>query len=164
MIQDRQTAAMLDEYIMGPAQNVAQAGVQAGMIYVLPDTPGASVEEETPDEVDSLADRLLQTDLTARDSAIGELTPRDGWLWRPVRTSGDQPPALVEHTLTSVGNCLILIGGRGKGTPIFYNNETYMLQLDTNCWSKLNVSGEVPEPRGGHAAFTHQDSILLFGG
>lgn len=71
-------------------------------------------------------------------------------------------PHLEGHTATTVGDFLIVYGG--KCAPMTLNGDVFALNLSTNTWNRLLVSGEAPIPRAYHTACRHGRQLLIFGG
>lgn len=60
------------------------------------------------------------------------------------------------HTTSLVGTDLIFIGGHCySGNNVFaYYNDSQVLDLETNTWNNITVTGQVPSPRYGHKEST----------
>lgn len=71
-------------------------------------------------------------------------------------------PALEGHTSTLVGDYLVVYGG--KPSPMSLNGDVFALNLTTNAWNRLLVSGEAPIPRAYHSACRHGRNVIVFGG
>ncbi|KAJ2938036.1 hypothetical protein O0L34_g14490 [Tuta absoluta] len=113
--------------------------------------------------------------------AGGAVPLRDCWRyhiatgrWERIRTRGEQPPALQEHTATPHENKLYVFGGEASlsaETPL------WILDCETLFWRKLpGASGSVAKRRGrntrplapsgrrGHSAHALNDCLIVYGG
>ncbi|KAK4046292.1 hypothetical protein OIV83_006166 [Microbotryomycetes sp. JL201] len=82
-----------------------------------------------------------------------------------VGTSGEIPGPRVGHASVGVGNVLIVWGGDTKSHPDDVQDDgLYLLNLSTKEWTRVKVSGPVPEGRYGHAAAMVGSRFFLFGG
>ena len=83
--------------------------------------------------------------------------------WTQISTS-NTPPARALHALIYHDNRLWLFGGRAvNGTSL---NDLWTLDLTTNEWTEVTVSGAIPSARMAHS-FTYdraKEQFLLFGG
>lgn len=59
---------------------------------------------------------------------------------------------------------LILHGGRNDQTSDVYLNDTYILDLYTFNWIKINVFENVPKPRAEFSAIVQSNKLIIFGG
>jgi N-acetylneuraminic acid mutarotase len=72
------------------------------------------------------------------------------------------------HRMVQCKNKLVLFGGyfdQGRGLPK-YNNETWLFDLDTNKWQKLEPkTGDLlPSARSGLQMFSWGDNVYVYGG
>ncbi|KAM0789070.1 hypothetical protein ACM66B_003133 [Microbotryomycetes sp. NB124-2] len=82
-----------------------------------------------------------------------------------VATSGEIPGPRVGHASVGVGNVLIVWGGDTKSSPEDVQDDgLYLLNLSTKEWTRVKVSGPVPEGRYGHAAAMVGSRFFVFGG
>jgi N-acetylneuraminic acid mutarotase len=56
---------------------------------------------------------------------------------------------------------MLVFGGFDNG---FRSNKVHRLNLNTNAWEYLRVSGPEPCPRSGHSAVISADLMIVFGG
>lgn len=52
----------------------------------------------------------------------------------------------------------------GGGDGVHALNDVYQLDLKTNEWSILEVTGALPEPRGYHTGNLVGDKLVIYGG
>jgi protein phosphatase len=67
---------------------------------------------------------------------------------------GDIPQARFGHTITLVSKTKIVLFGGATGDTGKYSmtGETFLFNVLTKTWTKLNVKGVPPSPRAAHAA------------
>ena len=59
-------------------------------------------------------------------------------------------------------NTMVIFGGReGPEKPL---NDVYSFNMDEMKWSKVECSGDLPEPRWRHSSVIIGDIMLIFGG
>eukprot|EP00516_Mucochytrium_quahogii_P012817 CAMPEP_0203796920 /NCGR_PEP_ID=MMETSP0100_2-20121128/8283_1 /ASSEMBLY_ACC=CAM_ASM_000210 /TAXON_ID=96639 /ORGANISM=" , Strain NY0313808BC1" /LENGTH=329 /DNA_ID=CAMNT_0050702053 /DNA_START=1604 /DNA_END=2593 /DNA_ORIENTATION=- len=90
-------------------------------------------------------------------------------MWKQVATCGcgSVVGARSSHQVSAVGDVLYLFGGEHQPrTPI--DSKLYSLTLGKDGvsgeWSQVEVKGEAPEPRVGHAQAVIGDKLYVFGG
>ncbi|KAG2221246.1 hypothetical protein INT45_012367 [Circinella minor] len=66
-------------------------------------------------------------------------------------TAGDIPPSLMGATSTIVGDQLYLFGGRLQASAQVYNR-LYVLDLNTQIWTRIFTKNDAPSPRYFHSA------------
>lgn len=71
------------------------------------------------------------------------------------------PKSLDEHTAVVHKDSMLVFGGFDNG---FRSNKVHRLNLNTNAWEYLRVSGPEPCPRSGHSAVISADLMIVFGG
>jgi len=89
--------------------------------------------------------------------------------WEKIQTHGTAPPPAAGSLLLYKGSNLVLFGGgyweqEFPKENIKYYNDTYMLNIETRVWTKLDVAGMPPDPRGGHGAIIIGKNMLITGG
>lgn len=82
--------------------------------------------------------------------------------WELVVPSGTVPAAVQGHSLTAVGQRLVLFGGYVAGSGA--SNDVHVFDPETRVWSQLQAVGPPPPPRQAHAAARHGNSVVLAGG
>ncbi|WOL12187.1 acyl-CoA-binding domain-containing protein 4-like [Canna indica] len=94
--------------------------------------------------------------------AVKEFDPQT-CLWSNLKTYGQPPISRGGHSVTLVGNVLIIFGGEdGKRSLL---NDLHMLDLESMTWDDVEPIGTPPSPRSDHAAACHADRyLLIFGG
>lgn len=82
-----------------------------------------------------------------------------------VETRGEVPRPRIGHASVAVGNVLIIWGGDTKtaADPV-QDPGLYLLNLTTREWTRVKVSGAMPEGRYGHAAAIVGSRFFVFGG
>ncbi|VDD94303.1 unnamed protein product [Enterobius vermicularis] len=89
--------------------------------------------------------------------------------WYQLRTTGDVPQWRDFHTTCIIDNCMYVFGGRSDQMFEFqtssdvYCDKLKMLDLRTNIWSELKVSGVQPCGRRSHTACTTMFTINAHG-
>jgi len=71
------------------------------------------------------------------------------------------------HSATLWEVSIVVFGGHyyaGKQKGYKYLNDTYILNVNTNRWSKNKISGTPPSPRYQHSAILAGSRIIIFGG
>ncbi|KAL8547179.1 hypothetical protein ACS0TY_006770 [Phlomoides rotata] len=84
------------------------------------------------------------------------------FLWKRVIPSGTPPSKRVSHTCSSWKNKIIVIGGEDSSN--FYLSDVHILDADTLVWCKLNTTGQLLPPRGGHTTIGFGKNLFVFGG
>ncbi|KAG8388718.1 hypothetical protein BUALT_Bualt02G0154500 [Buddleja alternifolia] len=82
--------------------------------------------------------------------------------WKRVVPSGTPPSKRDSHTCSSWKNKIIVIGG--EDSRDYYLSDVHILDADTLVWSKLNTTGQVLPPRGGHTTIGFGKNLVVFGG
>lgn len=83
--------------------------------------------------------------------------------WKALSNStGYVPTSRSTHSTSVIGRRLYIFGGCDKHLKCFNDLHIYDSQADE--WTRLNSTGSVPSPRGGHVAGSFGSKILLFGG
>ncbi|RWS05755.1 uncharacterized protein B4U79_12341 [Dinothrombium tinctorium] len=109
----------------------------------------------------------------------GNLPLKDLWRfdsersqWEEIKTKGQQPPNLQEHTMIEWNNKLYVFGGE---IGVSSNGDTplWILDLATLTWRKYvssptnlhpGASGMQPTGRRGHTAVLYGDAMHIYGG
>ena len=56
-------------------------------------------------------------------------------------------------------------GANGKSTKYEIKNDTYIFEIETYCWHKINTKGDIPPPRAAHSACAiNEEYLAIFGG
>ncbi|XP_075479254.1 uncharacterized protein LOC142520139 [Primulina tabacum] len=82
--------------------------------------------------------------------------------WKSVVPSGTPPSKRDSHTCSSWGKKIIVIGGEDSCN--YYLSDVHILDADTLVWCKLNTTGQLLSPRGGHTTVTFGKNLIVFGG
>ncbi|CAG9313552.1 unnamed protein product [Blepharisma stoltei] len=81
----------------------------------------------------------------------------------PSQIGAPEPRAFCTASL--IDKKVYIFGGYGG---VYYQskafNDIYMLNIENWEWSKIEATGQVPEPRTGHAACVIGSKLLIFGG
>lgn len=80
-------------------------------------------------------------------------TYNDGPLQRPFMTS----------VYASWRKEIITFGGY-KRVSLVRSNDVHALNIDSKCWTKLQMRGKLPQPRIGHSALLRGTKMYLYGG
>ncbi|TDH68635.1 hypothetical protein CCR75_000937 [Bremia lactucae] len=95
--------------------------------------------------------------------------------------AGHQPTSRYGHAAVVYDNAMYVFGGSdshygrdsassrnssdyGRSESGRHVNDMYSFNLETNTWSSLRVTGEVPYPREGASMVVYKESCLLYGG
>ncbi|XP_075489469.1 uncharacterized protein LOC142528312 [Primulina tabacum] len=79
-----------------------------------------------------------------------------------ILNTGTPPSKRDSHTCSSWKNKIIVIGG--EDSCDYYLSDVQILDTDTLVWCKLNTTGQLLSPRGGHTAVTFGKNLIVFGG
>ena len=87
----------------------------------------------------------------------------------PVDSNGNKPSPRFGHSLVMINNVKICIfgGAIGDTRKINYSNETYIFNILTKLWIKLEINANKPLPqeRAAHAAAIDENSVMMvYGG
>ncbi|KAL6549326.1 hypothetical protein OROHE_008443 [Orobanche hederae] len=82
--------------------------------------------------------------------------------WQHVVPSGTPPSKRDSHTCSSWKNKIIVIGGEDSSN--YYLSDVHILDADSLVWCKLNTSGQLLPPRGGHTTVGFGKNLFIFGG
>ncbi|KAI9298051.1 galactose oxidase [Neoconidiobolus thromboides FSU 785] len=84
--------------------------------------------------------------------------------WYSPPTHGEVPSPRRAHTACYYNNSLYIFGG---GDGLYPLNDVYRLDLsnpNNYMWSKIEVSGKAPPPRGYHTSTLVSNCIIVYGG
>ena len=86
----------------------------------------------------------------------------------PVDTNGNRPAPRFGHSLVMINNIKVCIfgGAIGDTRKINYSNETYIYNILTKLWIKLEVGTNkiLPQERAAHAAAVNDNSVMMIYG
>ncbi|PIN23839.1 Kelch repeat-containing protein [Handroanthus impetiginosus] len=82
--------------------------------------------------------------------------------WKRLIPSGTPPSKRDSHTCSSWKNKIIVIGGEDSSD--YYLSDVHILDTDTLVWCKLNTTGQILPPRGGHTTVGIGKNLFVFGG
>ncbi|KAK4372563.1 hypothetical protein RND71_007947 [Anisodus tanguticus] len=71
-------------------------------------------------------------------------------------------PACKGHALVQWGKKILMVGG--KTDPASDKVSVWPFDTETECWSLLEVKGDVPVARSGHTVLRASSVLILFGG
>nr|CCC95510.1 unnamed protein product [Trypanosoma congolense IL3000] len=79
-------------------------------------------------------------------------------------TSGDVPSPRARHSAGGGENCFVVFGGETDTSE--QTNDTYLLNIETFVWTRVEVTGQVPSPRllAGPLIFLAPHLCVLYGG
>lgn len=93
-----------------------------------------------------------------------KLSPSDS-TWTVVEQKGDIPPKREGHSLTSIGNGLLLLfGGSGDPDSTVCYSTTHLFDIKTRTWSLVSTNGTAPSARLNHSASFVNGKLYIFGG
>jgi protein phosphatase len=84
-----------------------------------------------------------------------------------LKVEGNVPLARFGHTITMVLKQKLLLFGGATGDTGKYSitDNTYLFDIASNYWKKLDTTGTVPSPRAAHAACAIEASqVVVYGG
>ena len=86
----------------------------------------------------------------------------------PVDSNGNKPSPRFGHSLVMINNVKICIfgGAIGDTKKITYSNETYIFNILTKLWIKMenNINKPIPQERAAHAAAVDDNSVMMIYG
>ena len=86
----------------------------------------------------------------------------------PVDSNGNKPSPRFGHSLVVINDVKICIfgGAIGDTKKISYSNETYIFNILTKLWIKLeiNINKPIPQERAAHAAAVNDNSVMMIYG
>ena len=86
----------------------------------------------------------------------------------PVDSNGNKPSPRFGHSLVMINNIKVCIfgGAIGDTRRINYSNETYLFNILTKLWIKLEINKNKPMPqeRAAHAAAVDENSVMMIYG
>ncbi|KAM4651353.1 F-box only protein 42 [Discoglossus pictus] len=92
---------------------------------------------------------------------IHTYSPSKNWWNCIVTTHG--PPPMAGHSSCVIGDKMIVFGGSLGSRQM--SNDVWVLDLEQWSWSKPNITGPSPHPRGGQSQIViDQETILILGG
>ena len=81
-----------------------------------------------------------------------------------IEVNGDKPQPRFGHSLVKINpNKIVIFGGAvGEIRKIKYSNETYIYNIMTKIWIKLNcINNKLPQPRAAHAAAANDQMQMV---
>ncbi|KAK7102646.1 kelch domain-containing protein 10-like [Littorina saxatilis] len=88
--------------------------------------------------------------------------------WKELNMTGDFPRCLASHTATLHGHTLLTFGGSGIPFGIVSSCDVHKCHVDPNSdtvkWTRLEVTGDVPESKYGHCQLLLGKHFYLVGG
>ncbi|MBN3288852.1 FBX42 protein, partial [Polyodon spathula] len=92
---------------------------------------------------------------------IHTYSPSKNWWNCIVTTQG--PPPMAGHSSSVIGDRMIVFGGSLGSRQM--SNEVWVLDLEQWSWSKPNIAGPTPHPRGGQSQIViDEETLLILGG
>ncbi|XP_030078060.1 F-box only protein 42 [Microcaecilia unicolor] len=92
---------------------------------------------------------------------IHTYSPSKNWWNCIVTTHG--PPPMAGHSSCVIGDKMIVFGGSLGSRQM--SSDVWVLDLEQWAWSKPNISGPSPHPRGGQSQIVIDDeTVLILGG
>jgi N-acetylneuraminic acid mutarotase len=122
---------------------------EEGTLQALPWSPAASWSPKTA--------------LTQTSSNSGQAPLASGmWSWSRIQATGTKPMGREGHASVTVGQRIYYIGGCIQEIQCF--NDVHIFDTMSLQWIQEAVTGDAPEPRGGHTATLVGTDIWVFGG
>jgi N-acetylneuraminic acid mutarotase len=111
----------------------------------------------------------LSSDKTAKNTLHVLTLGKRPLTWTSPQTSGRPPSPRFLHSMVYNAslNLLIIFGGRVDlmSNPVYTCfNDVFLLDMQSLIWITVNVVGDVPAGRAGHAAETADHRLFVFGG
>lgn len=92
---------------------------------------------------------------------IHTYSPSKNWWNCIVTTHG--PPPMAGHSASVIGSTMVVFGGSLGARQM--SNEVWVLDLEQWSWSKPNITGPSPHPRGGQSQIViDSETLLILGG
>ncbi|XP_062400777.1 F-box only protein 42 [Sardina pilchardus] len=92
---------------------------------------------------------------------IHTYSPSKNWWNCIVTTHG--PPPMAGHSASVIGSTMVVFGGSLGARQM--SNEVWVLDLEQWSWSKPNITGPSPHPRGGQSQIViDNETLLILGG
>ena len=85
----------------------------------------------------------------------------------PVDSNGNKPSPRFGHSLVMINNVKICIfgGAIGDTRKINYSNDTFIFNILTKLWIKLEINTNKPQERAAHAAAVDDNNVMMvYGG
>ncbi|XP_048738343.1 kelch domain-containing protein 1-like [Ostrea edulis] len=79
-----------------------------------------------------------------------------------MKVQGQKPEPRSFHSAVSIGNKLVVVGGRGKENQHFA--DVHMFNCESKSWSQVKQNGAVPEGRSQHSLGVVGDKVIMYGG
>jgi N-acetylneuraminic acid mutarotase len=86
--------------------------------------------------------------------------------WYSPETTGEKPAKRIGFSCKMIfGDVMLIFAGADElSANCQLYNDSYILNLTTMEWSKLDCKGSLPEPRIGHTASVSDTHMFVFGG
>jgi N-acetylneuraminic acid mutarotase len=88
----------------------------------------------------------------------------DALEWETLNPKGSPPCARGYHTMTCVGQSVILYGGKGDHGIVSSGENLSVYNAATNAWAGVEVKGNAPVQRSNHAAALVGESLVVIHG
>eukprot|EP00927_Polykrikos_kofoidii_P071588 TRINITY_DN67847_c0_g1_i1.p1 TRINITY_DN67847_c0_g1~~TRINITY_DN67847_c0_g1_i1.p1 ORF type:complete len:663 (-),score=90.28 TRINITY_DN67847_c0_g1_i1:117-2105(-) len=95
-------------------------------------------------------------------SETGVVSGSQPWLWSRVNSTGLSPLGRQGQSVATLGQRLYVFGGCQMEIRCY--NDLHILDTEELQWLQVPLSGEPPEPRGGHSATLVGSDIFVYGG
>lgn len=84
-------------------------------------------------------------------------------MWTQLPSLGQIPQARSGAKGVAYNRALFIFGGYTKKDGTYFN-DLHRYDLETNYWTKIFTSGEMPSPRTDHTAVLYENSMYVFAG
>ena len=89
----------------------------------------------------------------------------DKYRWTIPEVTGQIPQPRANHTATLVGDKLYIIGGYGgPGFSRVMFNDVHVMDTNTFEFTKVAVTGTIPDPRANHVTVSVRNMLYMVGG
>jgi len=86
-------------------------------------------------------------------------------IWETPETFGDKPVSRSNHASALIGDKMYIFGGLlQKEMELIDSNDIYVLNTSNLTWTRIEATGDIPEPRCGHKMVAIEGKLYMFGG
>jgi N-acetylneuraminic acid mutarotase len=86
-------------------------------------------------------------------------------LWETPETHGERPVSRSNHAAAVIGDKMYIFGGLlQRGNELIDSNDIHVLNTSTLTWTRVQATGNIPEPRCGHKMVAIDGKLYMFGG
>ena len=82
---------------------------------------------------------------------------------KPEPTPDEVPEPRINQSQVTISDTLLYIYG-GINSEGHYLNDMWSFSISEYLWNKIEIQGEIPNPRSGHSCLIQGDNLFIFGG